>query len=41
MEALQERLLQELADLRPAQSKFAGVHSISSHLEALDAKLTE
>ena len=41
MEALQERLLQEFADLRAAQSKFTIVDSISAQLEALDAKLTE
>ena len=40
MEALQERLLQEFADLRAAQSKFTIVDSISAQLEALDAKLT-
>ncbi|XP_073357959.1 uncharacterized protein [Aegilops tauschii subsp. strangulata] len=41
MEAFQERMLKEFAEICAAQSKWLAVDGLSAQLEALDAKLTE
>ncbi|KAE8788534.1 3-ketoacyl-CoA synthase 11 [Hordeum vulgare] len=41
VEALQERMLQEFAEIRAVQCKWDVVDSICAQLEALDVKLTE
>ena len=41
MEAFQERMLKEFAELRAAQSKWEAVDGICAQLEALDVKISE
>ena len=41
MEAFQERMLKEFAEIRTAQRKLEVVDGICTQLEALDAKLTK
>ena len=41
MEAFQERMLKEFAEIRAAQRKLEVVDGICAQLAALDAKLTE
>ena len=41
MEAFQERMLKEFAEICAAQSKWLAVDGLSAQLEALDAKLSE